>query len=312
MTLEHFLQKLGKDAKPPSYSALLQLSGLSPDEVAEFKGAWASVPQLQKRETLGRLVELCEDNLELDFSGVFRACLNDLDEDVREKATLGLWECDDTTLIRPFTALLEHDPSSHDPSSKVRAVAGRSLGKFAALAQNGKLLDRDGDRIREALIAAIGRPDEDLEVRRQAIEAVASFDLPEIDEIIWEAYQHDDLKLKQSSLYAMGQSSNARWLPTVLQEMDHEHVAIRYEAAGACSRLGDESTVPHLIKLIQDEDLQVQLAAVRGLGAIGGPLAERALKQCLKMGDEAVEETAKDALSDVEFDADPLGVRFEI
>ena len=46
-----------------------------------------------------RLVELCEDNLELDFSAIFKLCLDgDDDENVRKTATLGLWDCDDSSL----------------------------------------------------------------------------------------------------------------------------------------------------------------------------------------------------------------------
>ena len=253
-----------------------------------------------------KLVELCEDNLELDFSAVFRACLEDTDEGVRETATRGLWECDDRAIIRPLIGLLQGDPSA-----KVRAAAAMSLGKFAEMAQNGKLLPRDADRTREALMAAIDRHGQDLEVRRRAIEAAANFDLPEIDKIIQDAYDSGSTELMQSSIYAMGRSSNTRWLPIILKEMESEDPAVRYEAANACGQLGEESTIPHLIQLIEDHDLEVQQAVVRALGMIGGPLAKRALQQCLKMGDEVLEMAAEDALSSLEFDDDPLTFRFE-
>ena len=109
----------------------------------------------------------------------------------------------------------------------------------------------------------------------------------------------------------MGQSSNSVWLPTVIEEINSENPAMRYEAATACGLLGEDSTIPHLIQLIEDEDLQVQLAAVKALGEIGGPVAKRALQQCIKMGDEAVNEVAQDALTSIEFDEDPLGFKFE-
>ena len=109
----------------------------------------------------------------------------------------------------------------------------------------------------------------------------------------------------------MGRSSNTRWLPIVVKEFHHEDSAIRYEAAIACGQLGDESTVPHLIGLIKDEDAQVQLSSVQALGTIGGALAKRALLQCLKLDDEALEEAAQAALDGIEFDEDPLSVRFQ-
>ena len=307
MTLKEFLDQLGEGGNPLKYTELLQVSGLTSEETLDFKAAWPSIPSSRKREVLTKLVELSEGNMELDFSAAFMVCLDDEDEVVREKAAQGLWDCDDRTIIRPLIRLLEDDPSP-----KVRAAVGISLGKFAAMAQNGKLLSRDADGIREALMTVIGRHDEEMEVKRRAIEAVASFDVPEIDEIIRGAYHSGDPKLMQSSLYAMGQSSNVQWLPSVIEELDHEHAAIRYEAAQACGLLGDESTVPHLIKLVQDEDTQVQLAAIGALGTVGGTLAGRALLQCLKMGDEALVEAARDALENIEFDDNPLGIRIEI
>ena len=307
MSLTDFLSELSDESEPLKYSRLLQLAGLSSDEALEFKGGWAGVPVSRRQSVLEGLAELCQDNLELDFSDVFRACLDDGDDEVRLKATQGLWESDDRTLIRPLIGLLRGDPSG-----RIRAEAAMSLGKFASMAQNGKLLAADAERIRKALVAAVDGAEEDVEVSRRAIEAVAFFDHPEIDEMILQAHRGSDQRLKQSSLYAMGQSSNGRWLPVLLDNLYDELPEIRYEAASAAGHLGDESTAPQLIRLIQDEDAQVQLAAVKALGSVGGPLARQALKQCLKMGDEVLEEAATEALGNLEFDDDPLGFRFEL
>ena len=307
MTTANFVRQLATEDEPLKYSRLLQLSGLTADETAEFKMAWPSVPQRLKREVLAKLVELSEDNLELDFTSVFMACLDDADADVREAATQGLWECEDRVIIRPLIGLL-----ADDPSATVRAAAAASLGRFAAMAHDGKLLTSDAERIRSALMDVIEMTDEELEVRRRAIEALATLEVPEIEVIIRGAYDSGVMELKQTALYAMGRTSNTKWLPTVLSEMDHKDGAVRFEAATAAGQLGEESSVPHLIRLIQDEDPEVQLAAVGALGAIGGTLAKAALQRCLRIGDEALEEAARAALSELEFDDDPLGIRFEV
>ena len=305
LTLANYLKELVAEDTPLRHSELLQLSGLSSEELAEFKAAWASLSQMRKCDVLTRLVELSEQNLELDFSTVFRASLADDGDDVRVTAARGLWESDDRVIIRPLIEMLKNDPSP-----KVRAAAAVSLGKFAEMAQEGKVLSRDADRIREALLHAIG-DEEDRAIRGRAIEAVASFNSGEIQEIISEAYRSGDQELKQSAIFAMGRSSDGRWLRNVLDEVHHEDPSIRYEAANALGQLGDESTVPHLITLIKDEDSEVQVSAVQALGSIGGPLARRALVQCLKMEDEAIEEAAQSALNNVEFDEDPLGFSFQ-
>ena len=306
MSLEAYVKKLGDDEKPLKHSGLLLLSGLSSEELAEFKASWTSLSSGRKHEILSRLVELCEDNLELDFAAVFRACLDDQDDGVREKATRGLWDCDDRVVIRPLITLLKKDPSV-----EVRATAAISLRRFAAMAQEGKLLSRDAEKIRGTLLSLIADDSEDLAVRRRAIEAVASFNSSEVEEIIRQAYDSGDPRLRQSALHAMGRTSDTRWLSIILDEMHHEDAAVRYEAANACGLLGDESTVPDLIQLIQDEDVQVQLSAVQALGAISGPLARQALLRCQKLGDEGLQEAAEAALANIELNQDPLGFRFQ-
>ena len=305
MTLGSYLEDLGDEQKPLSHLGLLQFSGLSPEGVSEFKAAWAGLTADRKCQVLQRLTELSEDNIELDYAPIFRAALADGGADVRERATRGLWDCEDRVIVRPLIGLLKNDPSPG-----VRATAATSLGKFAEMAQQGKLLPRDANRIKEALLAVLDREDEDVEVTRRTIESVASFDSPEIEQIIRTAYDSSDARVKQSAIYAMGRSSDGQWLPTVVREAHHEDPAIRYEAASACGQLGDESTIPYIIRLITDEDAHVQLSAVRALAAIGGPLAKRALRQCVKDGDGALEEAAQLALDAIGLQEDPLDVRF--
>jgi len=303
VTTEEFVKQLADSDEQLKYSQLLQLSDLEPDQAGEFKSAWPSVPEARRREVAQRLAELSEDNLELDFTDVFVTCLSDGDDDVREAATKGLSVSEDRTIIRPLIALL-----GDDPSIAVRAAAAIALGHFASMAIDGKLITRDENRIREALLNNLRREDEFLEVKRRAIEAVAGLRPPEIIEIIEDAFDSGSLELKQSAIYAMGQTSSEEWLPSILEEMQHESPAIRFEAASSAGLLGDESIVPDLTEMLEDDDLEVRLAAVKSLGVIGGPMAKRVLQACLDYDDESLEEAAWAALERIEFDDDPLGL----
>ena len=305
MSSDDFPGELGDEKPGVKYSGLMKLSGLSSEEAARFKASWASVPADSKMEIPRKLIELCEDNFELDFSAVFRTFLGDTEEDVRELGVRGLWECEERSMIRPLIGLLDDDPSP-----KVRAAAATALSRFAAMAEDRKLPASDADRIREALLTVVDSEEEEPTVRRRAIEAVSYFDSPAITEMIREAYSSGDTDLKQSSILAMGQTSNVQWLPTVISELDDERAAIRYEAATACGLLGEESSVPHLMTVIEDDDQEVQQAAVRALGSIGGPLGKRALNRCLTLGDEVLEALAQEALEDLAFDDDPLRVNY--
>ena len=306
MTLEQIMADLSDRNAQIRHTDLAQLSGLSRAEVMSVVSAWAGIGPERRRELLERMIELAGDNIELDYTALFRACLRDRDAGVRESAARGLWDSDDRIVIRPLVEIL-----GKDPSAEVRAAAATTLGKFAEMAEEGKLIRRDGQRISDALMAVIENPDEENETRRRAIEAIAPVSSERVYETILQSYNDDDPRMKQSAIYAMGRSSDSRWLPTVLRETGHADAAIRYEAATACGYLGDDETVPRLINMLNDEDSQVQLAAARSLGTIGGDLAKRALTQAMKRGDHAMEEAAEQALASIEFEEDPLGFRFD-
>lgn len=302
MTLQDFLSDLQSETKPLKYSGLSQISGLSTEEATAFKAAWESVPGSRKQEIVNKLVELSDDNIELDFTQVFKLCLKDTESCVREKATHGLWECGDRTIIHPLINLL-----LSDPSAKVRAAASDTLSSFTVMTQNDKLISQDADRIQEALITVIRDKDEEVEVKRRAIETISAFDLPKVDQIIRNAYRSNNLRMMQSSIYAMGRSGKNQWLRDIIKNVGHEDASIRYEAVLACGQLGDDSNVPDLIPLLKDEDYQVQLAAIKSLGEIGGQLAQRELIQSLETGDESLTEIIGHALAQIDFDEDPLG-----
>ena len=305
MTLPDLLTDLTDLEKPVTYSGLLQLSDLPVEGLAELKTVWSNLPTERRRETVRKLIELADDNVEFDFSSIFKSCLTDGDDAIREMAAKGLWEAEDRALIRPLVKLLENDTCA-----EVRASAAMSLKNFAVMAQNGKLLSRDGDRIRQALLAAARSPTEDIDVRRRAIEAVASFNTSETNIALREAYESDNPTLVQSAIFGMGQSSNADWLPTVVDEMTNPLPAVRFEAVTACGLLGEERVVPHLVRLLRDDDAEVRLASIKAIGLIGGPVAKNVLQQHLSDDDEAIEEAAREALISLAFEDDPLGYPF--
>lgn len=303
-TIDDFFNALRGAKGNPTLSVLTRISPLPADDRTEFTSKFKVLPVEEKKGLLQQLVELTEENVALEFSDVFQICFGDPDEEVRELAIRGLWESEERSLIR----LLVKSMTS-DSSSNVRAAAALGLRRFAILAQDGKLIERDRQRVRGALLAAIGRSGEVGAVKRRAIEAVACFEDPEVTEIIQNAYQSTDSKLKESAIFAMGQTSNPKWMRVIMEETHSDDASIRYEAVTAIGRLGDESTVSELINLIQDEDFQVQVATITALGTIGGSAAKLVLQQCLESDVEPLEQTARLALANLELENDPLGLR---
>ena len=305
MALERYFTDLADETKPLKEGALTRLSGLISEEIEEVRASWPKISSTRRFQIIGDIVEMAEESVELDFTPIFKIALTDDNEEVRERAVAGLWECEERSLISAFINLLRCDPSE-----KVRTAAAQALGKFAALAEDKKLLPQDGDRVRQALLEVVNDETQSLEVRRRSMEALSPFNDQEIKTLIRWAYEHPSPKLRESALYAMGHNADPEWLPTIVKEMSSNSPSIRYEAASACGGLGEEAAIPYLIPLVRDEDLQVRLSAISSLGAIGGSVAKKVLIQCLRSPDEAVQDTARQALEAAEYNEEPLSFKF--
>lgn len=301
MSLEKYLAELSDESKPLVSPKLANLSALSPEEQRLFLEAWAKMGFKRRRQIASRLVELAEENFKLNFDDTFLACLQDRDEIVRVKSIEGLWECENRYLIDPLITMLREDSKE-----SVRAAAAIALGKFAMLAELGKLRPDDMAKVERALLDVIDDQEEQLEVRRRAIETIAPLSLPKVTEIIQQAYQSDDPRMRVSAIYAMGRNSDPAWLPMLVKELSSPDAEIRFEAAGACGELGEESAMPHLARLIHDLDSQVQLSAIAALGQIGGSEAEAALQECLNHLNEHIRQAAGEALEELGFGKDPF------
>ena len=298
------LAELSDESKPLVSSKLANLSATSQEELVLFLEAWAEIGFERRRQIASQLVELAEEDPKLNFDDIFHACLRDPDEIVRVRAIEGLWEYENHSLIDTFINMLREDRQE-----SVRAAAALALGRFALLAELGKLRPDDGAKVEKALAEVIDDQEEQLEVRRRAVEAIATLSLPKVTEIIQEAYQSDDDQMRVSAIYAMGRNSDPAWLPTLVKELSNPDTEMRFEAAGAYGELGGEEAVPHLVRLIYDLDAQVQLSAIVALGKIGGNEAGAALRECLNHTAEHIRGAAEDALEELGFSKDPFSFR---
>jgi len=295
LPIEKIIADLVNIEQPLRNSRLVALSNLNLEELELWEQAWNNIESKRRRQIMYRLVELAEDNLQLNFDGIFRNCLKDQDAEVRGKAVEGLWESEDTSLINPFINLLEQDGSVN-----VQVAAATALGKFAMLAELNKLRSCYTSKICQTLLGVISDKNRAVEVRRRALEAVAPLNLPQVEKNIREAYQSHSRKLKSSAIYAMGKNCNRSWLPLLLRELSSADAEIRYEAAGACGELGEEEAAPYLIELVGDSDVDVQLAALQALSKIGGSEAKKYLQQCLNNPSEVIRQAAEQALYELE------------
>ena len=302
MAVDSFLEHVADPGAELSPSEFHEVSDLSPEELGQFTRVWLTLPAERQREIITTMTELAEQNADLDFSSIFKSCMNaNGDDAVLAVAIEGLWEYEDRSIIPGLIEVL-----NSDRDQSVRAVAAQALGKFPALAQEGKLLAKDGELVYQSLLAPLEDEDEYLEVRRRCLESIAAFNTDEIEGYLIWAFQSEDQDLKSSAVYAMGRTGEVAWLPTLIEELGSSDPAVRYETAHACGELGGEDAVLHLMDLLEDEDSEVQLASIAALGKIGGPLARKALEHCAEQGDASLEDAARAELENIGLLDDPL------
>jgi HEAT repeat protein len=294
MGLDEFLKRLPPPDTTPPYRVLAELSGISDADGRRLAEVWADWEPNVLRRLLRRLAALADENVLYEFEAVFKAGLTAADPAARAISVGGLHESSDRSVARRLTRLL-----TEDPAEEVRVAAAMGLSRFAAMACEGKMIARDYDRIRDALMLAIERPGETREVRRRSIEAIAAYPAQVTERYIVESYQSGAALLQQSALFAMGRSGLRRWMPEITTSLASERPEIRYEAVTALGLIGEEGDARLLVGALQDDDIQVRASALIALGRIGGQSALRIIRRELTSRIPAIAEAAREALDEL-------------
>jgi len=295
------LELLADESRPVRTIDLTDLSDLSRSQVAEFYTAWHSLRPARRVELITVMVEQAETNIHLIFHAALRACLTDSVAQVRRLAIEGLWEDERVSLVQPLADLL-----AYDPDAEVRAAAATSLGRFVLLGILGDIAEDRAQQAEVALHAAWQRPGEPVSVRRRVLESLSYTDTGDLHARVGDAYYSDDELMRQSAIFAMGRSANARWNKIVLSELSSPEAAMRFEAAEAAGELTIRAAVQPLIQKLDDPDKDVREAAALALGKIGGPTARRALETLVAGDDARLAEAAVEALEELTFNSHHL------
>jgi HEAT repeat protein len=285
--------------KAPTRLDLKLLANLGPESVYIFWEQWQRFSLERRRHIMRLLAELAEEQIQLDYRPIFRACLADQDAEIRVLAIEGLWEDDHEQMMDRLIQML------HDPAGEVRAAALLSLARFAYRAEIGDLSLSAGQRLHDVLVGAATDPEQPFEVRRRAIEALGYFaDSSEAQALVDRAYNTDDIYMRESAVLAMGRSMRRQWFPYILRELKSPSPSLRYEAARAVGEIGEDGRelLPALLPLVDDEDTEIALAAIWALGQVGGADARRILQRIARSRDEVRAQVAQDALAELDLD----------
>jgi HEAT repeat protein len=285
-----------------SQTQVARLSDLSRNNARVLAAAWESIPEENRIDLVRRFDELSEERVDLNFGRALRVALNDRSAVVRQLAVAGLWEDESSELLDRLRDILQNDESPD-----VRAQAAAALERFSSKAVVGSLDESVASDLRDSLRRSAIDAGAPYAVQRRALESLGPYAAdPEISSLIGEAFNSEDHGLQCSALYAMGRSQDARWLPTILVQLESEDPEIRFEAARAAGLLGSADALPVLLLAARDEDAEVRHVAIGAISQIGGRGAVRALERLAEDAGEADLELIQSAIDDVNTLIEPL------
>lgn len=296
ITFNHIVQALLDETKifPPRY--LYKLSDIDPDDLPALQEAWPKISAERRRSLLEDLNDFGESDETLEFYDVGLLALQDPDPTVRLFGVRILDDYQADDLMPVFIDMLEGDPSV-----EVRAALATALGAFVYLGELEEIDPEEYKQVEDSLLAA-HKGNDDLLVRRRALEALSFSSRPEVTELIQSAFDTGDPDWLVSSLFAMGRSYNDVWAPKVLSMLEDERPAVRAEAAEAAGELELVDAITALMQMLEDPDEDVRFAAIWSLSQIGGEEAGERLEQMLdETEDEDEAELLELALENLEF-----------
>jgi hypothetical protein len=277
--ITRLIDALLDESKPFHPRYLHRLSDLDSEDVAELTASWQKV-SLRRREALLEDMEEAHlaDDL-LNFEAVARLALNDSNPTVRSRAIHILREYELVDLLPVFLNMAQSDPDV-----EVRAASTAALGSFIYMGEVEDISATKLKKTEECLLGLISSQQPDL-VRRRALESLGFSSRKEVVGLIENAYTSTDIDWVITALFAMGRSANSRWTSRVLKMLSHLNPGVRAEAACAAGELEIKSGRKTLLELLEDDDLDVRMAAIWSLSQIGGRGVRKALEELLENTD---------------------------
>ena len=245
------------------------------------------------------MVSLCETQPDVEFEVIYKQGLNHPNPAVRVASLKGLEESEDRALVIPLSKILKSDPAP-----EVRTAAAIPLAHLSMMAETGKLSMAYRETLEDTLYGVLEDEKEIQDVKLKVMEAVSVFAAERLTSHIELAWASGDLKARQSSLFAMGQTSDPRWIEYVIPDLEHDAASVRYEATMAMGELAEEHHLRVMDAPLDDEDLTVQLAAISAVERIGGDVAKAKLELKLASPEPQVVELVQQALQTMKDEED--------
>jgi HEAT repeat protein len=244
---------------------LREFSDIGPLELKSLLDVWPRVRLSRRQTLLEQLKTLAEADTLVSFDDLGRALLPDPEPVVRTHAIRLLHESEDLKLVPSYLDMLKNDPDV-----VVRKEAANVLNLFVDLGELEEIPENIYHQIEEALLASANSED-DVRVRRTALESLGYSSRPEVITLIESAFHREDPHWQASALRAMGRSADDRWTEDVLHSLVNDDDRIRLAAVQAAGELAIRPARSILLKMLSEEEEQdISSAVIWSLSQIGG------------------------------------------
>jgi HEAT repeat protein len=294
------LDALLSDRKEFPRRYLQEFSDIGTLELKTLLDVWPQVKPGRKLTLLEELDALAENDTLVSFDDVARALLTDPEPEVRTRAIRLLDEYEDPKVVPSYLDMLKNDPDLN-----VRVEAANALHLFVDLGELEEIPASIYHQVEDALLASAASED-NLRVRRAALESLGYSSRLEVTTLIDSAFHREDPAWQASSLVAMGRSADERWNDAVTRSLIHVDDRIRKAAVQAAGELSLQSARPILLKMLGEEEEPTILSAVIwSLSQIGGEDVRTYLENLLdQMEDDEQIAFLEEALDNLAFTED--------
>jgi HEAT repeat protein len=301
ISFEKVLDSLLADRKEFPRRYLQEFSDIGTLELKTVLDVWPRVNPSRKLTLLEELDALAGSDTLVSFDDFARALLTDPDPQVRMRAIRLLDESEDTKLVPSYLDMLQNDPDRN-----VRVEAAKVLNLFVDLGELEEIPEDIYHQIEDALLASAAGED-DVRVRRAALESRGYSTRLEVSTLIESSFRREEPNWKISALVAMGRSADERWDEDVTYALVSENDSVRKAAVQAAGELPLKSTSPLLLKMLgEEEDDEIVSAIIWSLSQIGGEDVRTYLESLLDQLEEDDEQITflEEALDNLAFTED--------
>ena len=275
------LDALLSDRKDFPRRYLQEFSDMGTLELQTLLDVWPRVKPGRKLTLLEELDALAEIDTLVSFDDFARALLTDPEPEVRTRAIRLLDEYEDPKIVPSYLDMLKNDPDVN-----VRMEAANALNLFVDLGELEELSETIYHQVEDALLASANGED-DVRVRRAALESLGYSSRAEVATLIESAFHREDPAWRASSLVAMGRSADNRWDEQVTHSLVSENDRVRKAAVEAAGLLSLSSARTILLRMLGEEENDSILSAIIwSLSQIGGEDVRTYLENLLDQAED--------------------------